>query len=40
MNALPQIADRISPLIGKLGSPHDGELLSAARALSRQSFST
>jgi hypothetical protein len=33
MNALPQIASRISPLIGKLGSPHDGEVLSAARAV-------
>ena len=36
MNALAQIADRIGPLIGKLGSPHDGEVLSAARALGRQ----
>ena len=35
MNALPDIADRIGPLIGKLGSPHDGEVLSAARALAR-----
>ncbi len=36
MNALAQIPDRIGPLIGKLGSPHDGEVLSAARALGRQ----
>ena len=36
MSALAQIADRIGPLIGKLGSPHDGEVLSAARALGRQ----
>jgi hypothetical protein len=36
MTAFPNIADRISPLIGKLGSPHDGEVLSAARALLRQ----
>ncbi len=36
MTALAQIADRISPLIGKLGSPHDGEVLSAARALGHQ----
>ncbi len=33
---IAQIADRIGPLIGKLGSPHDGEVLSAARALGRQ----
>jgi hypothetical protein len=36
MIALAEITDRISPLIGKLGSPHDGEVLSAARALLRQ----
>lgn len=36
MNAIIYIADRIGPLIGKLGSPHDGEVLSAARALLRQ----
>ena len=35
MNAFPDIAERLSPLIGKLGSPHDGEVLSAARALAR-----
>ena len=35
MTAFPDIADRLSPLIGKLGSPHDGEVLSAARALAR-----
>ena len=36
MNALAQIIDRIGPLIGKLGSAHDGEVLSAARALGHQ----
>ncbi len=36
MTAFADIADRIGPLIGKLGSPHDGEVLSAARALGRQ----
>jgi len=35
MSTLAQIADRIGPLIGKLGSPHDGEVLSAARTLAR-----
>lgn len=35
MNALAQIAERLGPLIGKLGSPHDGEVVSAARALGR-----
>ena len=33
MNAVTNIAERLSPLIGKLGSPHDGEVLSAARAI-------
>ena len=36
MSTLAQIADRIGPLIGRLGSPHDGEVVSAARALARQ----
>lgn len=29
------MAGRLCPLIGKLGSPHDGEVVSAARALGR-----
>jgi len=36
VTAFPDIAERLGPLIGKLGSPHDGEVLSAARALGRQ----
>jgi len=36
MTAFPDIAERLGPLIGKLGSPHDGEVVSAARALGRQ----
>lgn len=35
MNALAPVAPRLAPLLGKLGSPHDGEVLSAARAAGR-----
>ena len=27
---------RLAPLLGKLGSPHDGEVVAAARAIGRQ----
>lgn len=36
MNAHSPVAERIAPLVGKLGSPHDGELIAAARAIGRQ----
>ena len=35
MIGLSQMAGRLGPLIGKLGSRHDGEVLGAARALGR-----
>lgn len=35
MSGLSQMAGRLAALIGKLGSPHDGEVLGAARALGR-----
>lgn len=30
------LAPRLGPLLGKLGSPHDGEVLAVARAIGRQ----
>lgn len=43
MNAHTPIAERIAalaprlgPLVGKLGSPHEGEIVAAARAIGRQ----
>lgn len=35
MAGLATLAPRLSPLLGKLGSPHDGEVIAAARAASR-----
>lgn len=32
----PPLLSRLGPLVGKLGSPHDGEVLAAARAIGRQ----
>lgn len=33
---IASLAPRLDPLIGKLQSPHDGEVVSAARAIARQ----
>jgi hypothetical protein len=35
IDRLTPLAPRLSPLIGKLGSPHDGEVVAAARAIGR-----